>query len=429
MAVPAGVGRATLSGALKRLYPDDKTYSLLNENVQVVRDFQTAGQSISVGEKWALNLEDGLSDAGRHGADWADLPIPRQVDHKFAFFGMTTYRRTIRVSGQSMRWGGVTVDTLIDEVEGSMRAGRLDREDSFFVPKSGKRATIVSASSATSVIIDNYQLLPVAKTMYLSVLKNSTGSHEGVGADSVKVTSFTVSKTTGQATLTLASPGVADWSTLNTNASDYGVYRTGEYGSESFGFPDIISESNPDTGNYGEIDRSTDESWKAIVTSNGSASIDVEPIVSMLTDLETSRFGGDPIDLIYCHHFVWNDLMSLLRTSKRAGMSETTMKPWGRVIIINDIPITKVRHCGFADMWFINRSQWRVVHPKKGGGDTLHGQWLRSGGEDGTRLQLVPGKDGVQAAYVSDYENVCWKPGNQGLLNAIAWSPTGTVSV
>jgi hypothetical protein len=367
------------------------------------------------GDKFAIPIETELSDAGGHRDEDDDVPVPDYVRGKFGYATYSAYLRTVRLTGPARLYGGSVVDPMTREVKGLVQAARLDTEMDMFMGKDGAHAGCVSAASATSLTVDSWWWLK--KGMRVDVLIASSGN-TGAGVVNAKITAAARNLITGYSVLTL-NKNLTAYGSIDTT---YSVYRTNEYGKKTHGFRDIISASNPGTGNYLEIDRTVTTEWQSYSDAAAGASASGQLFVSAQTMLAID--GDEEAGLIIVHPFVFNDLVKLGVNNKLYMGQVKKFELWGNTVAINDVPVVKNRFCPPHTAYFLNIPTWYIYHPP---GMNVGGQWDLSGGADGTRMQRVAGKWAHEALWVRVRQYICDRPNANGVITGLNYHPRGTV--
>ena len=413
MAALAGATR-TNAGLLMRIYPDKKVATQINKTTKITNQFPRVKRAIPEGEKVGVAIELGLSDAGGYRSESDDNPEADRVDDTFGFFQYDAYRRTIQLSGHALHFGGDLHSRLSREVQGLVSAARLDRERDLFLSKRGEHAKCVSATSGTSFTVDNYQYMYKRQKIDVALLSN--GSEAG-GVTNATVLTITRDLVAGTAVVTI-DKSLSNFAGID---STYGVFKTNEYAKKPFGLPDIISTTNPGTGNYLEIDRTVETLWRGFVKDAGSSPPSGKLFAAVQTQLEID--GDDPASLIIVHPYVEQDLIRQAVVD-RIYLKEKSFEIWGNRVTVNGVPVVGSRFCKFSDAWFLNMNWWELNHPPQ---VPSEGMWVSHGGPDGgTRLALVTNKWAHSALWVWAMQRVCRRCNAQGKIENLQWHPDGT---
>ena len=267
---------------------------------------------------------------------------------------------------------------------------------------SGKVADIVSATNATTFVVENVRGL--VDGMMVDVLLQSSGATAGgvIGAE------ITVNKATK--TVTLVSPfQFADGTgaAVNSAPTTYAVYRAGSYMDVVFGMDAVISASNPPAalGFYGGIDRtlSGNEFWQGNVFSNGGAPREATfPLIQEAIDFVDEHSNGQT-NLIICGYGVWRKLMGDLIAARRVENSTKKLQGWAEAIIHNDIPIVRDKHIDPEVMIGLDTTHWELYQNNEG-------DWMN---KDGAVLARVPDRHAYEAAWYRFMQPVCDAPNTQ----------------
>ena len=272
---------------------------------------------------------------------------------------------------------------------------------------SGLIASPLSASSSTVMIVDDIRGLEDG--MRVDVLLTAAG---GVGGG-VQAADISVDPATNTITLTAGSFADGTGTEINTNPSNYGVYRAGSYKDVVMGLQGIVSASNPPGGNLGGIDRTTagNEYWKAQVLSNGSVAR--EPSFDLIDDMITlieKRSDGNP-NLILCGYEVHNILKSELLGSRRFHSSDLKkLNGWATALMHDEIPIVRDKHCPPGKMFILDTTMFTMFANDSG-------KWMD---QDGAVLSRVPGLHAYQAAWFCFKQLVCSAPNANGVISDLS---------
>lgn len=419
MAVPTGASRTTVSNLFKKQYRDEKIHQQINTKAPFYQRLKKRAVAVTEGEDFTDFLLTELSDAGRDFAEWDDLAQPDNVKNLKAVYNMTYYNRTVRASGRAIEaGGGAAVGPLIQEIRRMSTAMFRDFEKSPFMKSTGAMAAISSVTDSTTVVVDTFQLLNVG--MYVGVLVASTGA-VGNGVEKSKITAITVDKATGKGTLTLET-ALGNQASVDTT---YSIFRSKSYNISPWGFPDIISSSNPTGGNLGGLDRTVaaNADWKSNEEDAENRPISGELVAHILEEVDMA--SGMIPGLIVCHPYVLLDLIAQLKKDSRIEQSKMNFEAFGTSVTVNNVPVMKHRYCLFSDMWFINEPTFEIAYPK---GRKADGGWIKAHSDHGDFLERVPGKWAYQAAWVTGRQRICTMPVANARLKNIKWARFGTTA-
>lgn len=270
----------------------------------------------------------------------------------------------------------------------------------------GSLGTIASSANATSFIMDDVR--GIEDNLRIDVVNKTTGAVQGgvIGAD------VTVAPSTKTVTISTSGMQLSDFSDVNSNPTNYKVYRSGSRNMAPFGLEALVSQSNPSTGNVGGIDRtaSGNEFWQSQRLHNSGVARDISlPLIQDGITLIEKRSNGQP-NLILCGYEVWTILMNELIASKRWDGKETKLNGWARALMFNDVPIVRDKHCPPETMFILDTNMFTLYQNDEG-------KWMD---EDGAILSRVPGRHAYQAAWFKFCELVCHAPNAQCRIEDLA---------
>jgi len=418
-AAPVGADRTTMENLLQEQFRDDKITLAINTMDLFNETLMRTPRSVTEGLKYTTYTTTALPDNDRHSKEWDDVSTPYPSEEGLAHWNMTTGGFTIRVSYQLMQDNdGSAVNHFNHQMKLSLEGQKLTKERIWFMESTGKMAGIVSAASATSIVVDNYRLL--LNKMHIDVCVGTTGV-EGNGIYGAQITAITPNRDNGQGTVTLAAPGLKNFAGVDTT---YILVRSGEYNKLPWGLPDIItSTTNPTGGNFGTIDRTsaTNDWWRANTWDMAGAPPTPEMIELGMLEI-AARFGAMPNQIwmgLYAHKNLTTGRLGDIRRTA----DQKQVEIWLGELVHQGVEIRAHRFITDSDIWFINT---KVIHEDYKASLGEGGEWVKNDAGGRLHNMLSSGKLGVQAAYVRMCQHSCDDPRALGRMTNVAWSRLGT---
>jgi hypothetical protein len=400
-------------------YNDEKVGILVNTADPLNQLLEAEAVDLTEGNQFIFFHTLGLGDSDRDFSENDDLAEPDATTDEQAKYNMTWYNFTIRCSGQVIVNQGAATKVLSHQIMAKKAAMRLYFEKSPFIKSTGELAAIYSTpASATSIVVDNELLVDVG--MKVDVVVATTGAVTN-GVSGATITAKT-GASNGTATLTLDTP-LAVFASVDTT---YIVVRSGSWNKAPFSLIDIVSASNPDGGNFGQINRSTaaNELWRANehdVENKAISSLQIATAIGI-----TENKSGISPNRVILNDYVWRDLMNQAVSDRRIENSTKNMEVWGTTLTVDGVPIYKFRFCPYSKGFVWNSDVIKPVHPT---GMPRGGMWIRpkneNGQDTGGPLQQDKGKWSYKAAYVVGRQRVSSAPNATTLMKNIGWSKTG----
>lgn len=419
MSAPSGANTTTVANLFEIQYNDEKVGILVNTADPLNQMLEAQARDLDEGSSFRFFNTVGLGDSDRDFGENDDLAEPDPTVDIQPYYNMTWYDFTVRCSGQALTNQGTATGILSHQIMAKKAAMRLWFEKGPFVKSTGELAAIYSTpTSATSIVVDNDLLIDVG--MYVGVVVSTTGAVTN-GVAKSKVTAKT-SNANGTATLTLETP-LAVYGSVDTT---YIVVRSGAWNRSPFSLIDIISASNPDGGNFGNIDRTTgaNEPWRGYEHDVENKMLTPLQIATAMDEAEV-RSGLRP-DRIILNRYPWRDLMQQGVNDRRIENSTKNLELWGTTLTFDGVPVYKFRFCPYSKGFIWNSEVIKSVHPT---GWPRGGHWIRpldeNGNPTGGPLQQDKGKWSYKAAYVVGRQRVCTAPNATALLKNIGWSKSG----
>jgi len=311
----------------------------------------------------ARGESDSLPTAGAQGYDNATY-TPKYV---WGQIGVTQV-----VIEHTRKDRGAFIRAVDSEVRGMARDMACDLNRMFFGDGTGLLETCGTTSNSTTVQLDaDAPMKHLRVNMYIDILVKADGS---AVAENRKITA--IDKT--NKTITIDGAAV-------TTDNTHGVYRAGNYGKETEGLQNIIS----DTGALGGIDPSTagEEYWAAAVFDNGGTlrAID-ETLMQKAFDAPSENSNGE-VSLILGGFGVRRAYQNLLTSLKRY-VKPMQLEGGFSALEYNGKPFTVDKDCLPNKIFFIDESHLSLYQLAKP-------QWMT---EDGGILKWDTGT-GYKAVY------------------------------
>jgi len=274
----------------------------------------------------------------------------------------------------------------------------------------GLLATVAGATSATAFTVDHTRGL--SKGMVVDILLKANGATGG-GCVTAKIS---VDRSNNTVRITYPTgKQLADYADLNSNPTNYGVYRQNSYNQSVMGLGGIISTSNPASGALGGIDRTVagNEFWKGNVF--GNSGVSRRPELTMIEEAraEVEQYSDGAINLIICGYNVFAVLMDELVHSKRFQGTATTLNGWATAMKFEDqIPIVRDRHCPPDKMFLLDTSSFTLYQNNDG-------QWMN---QDGAILSRVQNRHAYEAAWFRFVQLVCHAPNANAVIEDLDYA-------
>lgn len=271
---------------------------------------------------------------------------------------------------------------------------------------SGKIQDPATATSATVLTVENLQGLRT--NMKVDIIKHADGS-TGSG-----VKDATISVNTNTKEITLTDKSLNDFGDLNTNVSDYRIYRRGSRNDAPFGLEAIVSKGNPPAGvgNVGGIDRTvgTNDFYRAHEFDNGGVPRKLTfPLMQDVLD-QIDQFGADDDNegrFFVCGHRVWMQGLNELASNKMYDGERMVLNGWADTWTFGKIPVFKDKHCPADRMYCLRAGDFHLLQSDDG-------RWLDY--DDGGILRRSQNFYRSEAAWVKRCQLMCDAPTNQAVI-------------
>lgn len=420
MPVPTGASRTTVANLLIKRYTPEVVINQMNHQTRLLGVLNRRGRKVGQGAVVKIAIKTGKSGAGGVRDEWDDSPAADNVKTGFYDFNFKTYHRPIRLSGEIMEdsvgEGGIA-SALQLEVEDVAQTTRIDAERTLFLDGSGKYADVVSASSATSLVIDD--MTYVQEQDRLDIVVSATGA-TGSGAINARVTSIALnSPSAGKATLTLASPGLIAFGSVGTS---YAIYKNGTYNKDSWGLDALINNVDPGVGAFGNVERSSNSFAKAQMLDAQNGSIN-SSLLQALWNKQDRAAGIEKPTFCITTPEIMIDLLKRASVLKQADHREMTIDNWLTAVAVGGVPIWGHRFCQPGRLYSIYAPDIEIMYSKGVG----EGRWVLDGADGGQRMQKVPGKWGYEGLFIRRSQLAARRINSQGRLFNINWNELGTV--
>lgn len=334
----------------------------------------------------------GLS--GGIGAGSEDGDLPKAMGNKYARFtaSLKNLYGTIEITDKAIRASsnneGAFVNLLTAEMEGLLKASRINLGRMLYGDGSGKLADIASNTENTLIVIDAQYLMP---GMIVDIYSDAVCSASGRQILSV------TEKSDGTFSVTI------DGTTLSTlTGTSIGIYLQNSYQNEITGLGAIFSS----TGSLYGISKSSN-SWLIPYSSDIDGSLSESDILTALDELE---IRGSAPNLIICSMGVRRALINILNTNKRY-YDTLNLEGGFKAISYNGIPVIADRFCPSGCMYILNTDDFHLHQ-------LCDWRWLES--EDGRILRQKADKPVYTATLVKYAELICDRPSGQALLYGIS---------
>lgn len=324
----------------------------------------------------------GYQKVGRHVYNYARMYGRIQIDGPHVEGARTTYAAERR-----------PYDFETDNLVKQMRHG-LNFD--LFQDGTGIIATPATATNASTFTVADGRGL--ADGMIVDILDYTTGAVNG-GAAGVEIR-----YDRGTSTVTLVSPGaLSDYADVNSNPTNYRVYRHNSRNDAMMGLRGIVNTANPPGGSLGGIDRTVAANayWKSNMFSGGGVAR--RPSLLMIEEArsEVEQISDGRTNLIVCGYNVWAILADELVNQKRFTGDKKKLNGWCTALMFeDDIPIVRDKHCDPDRMYLLDLNSFELFQNNEG-------SWMDS---DGAILSRVQGRHAYEAAWFRFLQLVCHAP-------------------
>lgn len=318
---------------------------LLNQIEENTEDFY--------GSQAYIPLHVGRNEGQGTRTEDQDLPVAQSQKYDKALFNMSYHYGSIRITGPVIakmeKDEGAFTQAIDSEVRGLTRDMKNDLNRQLYTPNTGELAGWISGAS-TTIVVTSAQYL--RKDMLVDHVNRSTGAIIQSGLSIVSV-----NRTTNTVVISAA---------LTSPASTSMLVRTGVVGAggtvptELFGLADIISNVDPVSSawaggfDFGLIDRTTNDFWRANVLANGgvprAVNLDLLQSAIDLSDIE----GDGEIDMFLMDHTQHARIAKLLLPDRRFSSADGKPRDYDGGyggITYNDIPLLKDKHAPKGKIW------------------------------------------------------------------------------
>lgn len=277
-----------------------------------------------------------------------------------------------------------------------------------FQDGTGIVATPATATSSTVLTVTDARGLEDGQI--LDILDVTTGAVNG-GVAGAEITLNRKTKT-----ITLVSPAaLADYGDVNSNPTNYRVYRHKSRNDAVMGLKGIVNTANPAGGALGGIDRTVAANayWKGHVFDGGGS-----PRPATLLMIEDARStieqeSDGEVNMIICGYAVWAKLAAELVLQKRFTGDKKKINGWCTALMFEDeIPIVRDKHCDPDRMYLLDLNTFEMFMNNEG-------DWMD---QDGAILSRVAGRHAYEAAWFSFRQLVCHAPNCNGVITDLDYS-------
>lgn len=408
------ISRAAQENLLRTVYLKDmrRQFNLKSILLQIIGRNNT---NFAPGKEISIALHAGAGE-GHTYSDAGNLPPPSSEQIERAVFNYKWMTNRIQITGDfeddADSKKAAEMSPLQLALQSVVRNGRHDLNYDMFSDGSGKVATVATASSATECVVDD--IAGLRNNLRVDVILTASG---GIGAGGVKSALISLNRSTKTVTLL----GGATWadgtgSDLNSNPTDYAIYRAGAYNMAPYGLGAAVSASNPPTGvtQYGGIDRSDDANdfWRShrLHNSGSLRGVTLKLMQDMLDEIDIYSEGQ--VGIIVCGHQVWSGVAHALTNSKRYPGQMMTLNGWCQAVDFAGIPVVRDKHCPPDRMYFLDPSTFTIYQNNEG-------SWMD---KDGAILARVEGKVAYQAAWHRRLQLVCRAPICNGYIEDLKYA-------
>jgi hypothetical protein len=259
-----------------------------------------------------------LPNAGRQ--DWADAIIP--LRYHYAGIELTDVAIEATKSNE-----GAFISVMEAESQGVSQDLKKDINRQAFGTGDGLLATCVSASAATTLVVDSVQYIKAGDTV--DVLVKTTGA-TSFGVVAALVTNVAAST----ATVTLGAPGLGTFGSINNT---FGVYVSGNRNNEMDGLRNITAQ--------GRVLHSIDSSaagnqyWDSAASVAAGSTIVGESLYEQVADL-VGGVGNGEVDVFLTSRGMKRRLADTYQSQKRFTDSQAVTVHGGySAIMVNEVPV------------------------------------------------------------------------------------------
>ena len=336
----------------------------------------------------------GYQKVGRHVYNYARAYGRIQIDGPHVEGARTSYAAERR-----------PYDFETDNLVKQMRHGM---NFDLFQDGTGIVATPASASNSSTIVVADGRGLENGQM--IDILDTTTGAVNG-GVAGAEIT-----YNRGTKTISLVSPAtLSDYGDVNSNPTNYRVYRHNSRNQAMMGLKGIVSEDNPSGGNLGGIDRTTAANafWKANVFGGGGVARRPSLILIEEARSEVEQVSDGRVNLIICGYNVWALLADELVNQKRFTGDKTKLNGWCTSLMFEDsIPIVRDKHCDPDRMYLLDLNSFEMFQNNEG-------SWMDS---DGAILSRVQGRHAYEAAWFRFLQLVCHAPNCNAVLTDLDYA-------
>lgn len=303
----------------------------------------------------------------RGNSEYGPTARPRPRSGIVPQFNVKFFTDSARISGQlAVTSGAIGGDPLKRAIQNMTTSVSNTMNLRPFLTGSGMLGQVVSSSGATSLVVTNGRHFLNMVGSYISV-KNDTSGNVNSGAESVELTDCSIDDSNGRGTLTLASPGLNDYVTVNANPNDYGVFFDDEFNQNYFGLPDVMDTGNPASGNYGGVDRSigSNKNWRGIHLDAGIK--EAEPFLfARLHTKVIIQTGSKSEDYTWhVHPYTEERLIRTALTDKRYDGGMMKFPLWGERTTMKRVPVVGHRFVPETEAWLVHWPSLEWAYPEK----------------------------------------------------------------
>lgn len=404
----AASNRTTQADMLRRVYRPSMRQQFNTKNI-LLQYLQRNNQTLAEGADMSFAVHSGQS-GGWGWSSSGNLPPAGRQRVKRASFNFSKMYGRIEIAGDHIEGSHTSeaaerrpYDFETKNLIKQMKAG-LSFE--LFLDGTGLLSTPAGATSATVLTATAAEARGLETGMVVDVLLKSDGS---TGAAGVSKAEIDVDTTTSPVTITLTSGSLINYATVNGSPTSYGIYRHGSYNQSIFGLNAAIGTTDPASGAYLGISRTTNPWWKGQYLGNSGTPRAISlKLMQQMADLIDTRSDGET-NLIICHHNVWNNLADILVGLKRYEGNLMKLNGWCSALEWQGVPVVRDKHCPSGRMYFLDTSTFQLWQNNEG-------DWMD---KDGSILSRVPDKHAYEAAWFRFLQLVCDAPNANGILDDI----------
>jgi hypothetical protein len=354
-----------------------------------------------------------LHAAAGEGYQWSSAgftPPPSHQQVERATFSYKQYASGIQLAvdfvEDARSKNAAEVSPLDFETRSLVKQMRKDLNFDMYGDGTGILQVVASSASSTTLVVGDRRGLRNNQRVDVLLIA------DGTVASGVQGAQITVNRATNTITL-LGGKTLNDFSDVNGNAADYGIYRSGSYNDAIFGLEAGISASNPASANYGNVDRSLDANdfYRAHrLHNNGTPRAPTMKLFADMIDLIDDDSDGE-VNLIVVGKQVWSGLAENLIVDKRFTGETTTFRGWADAIKFNNTLITKDRDCPPTKAFFLDTNTWSLFQNDEG-------KWMS---DDGAILARVDGRTAYKATWYRRMQPVCLVPIANGVIEDLEY--------